>query len=173
MSYYLPATFAVYSLRSLAANLGGTMSLKEKLAEDLKQAMRAGDETRKTTLRMVIAAVKTVEGRDGQPLDDEGVLGLVAKEAKQRRESIAEFRKASRQDLIAEEEAELEVLLTYLPKQLSREEIETAARQVIEEVGASGPAQLGIVMRNLMPLTKGKADGKVVNQVVRDILASM
>lgn len=147
------------------------MSLKEKLAADLKQAIRQGDQQRKSTLRMVIAAIQNAEIEKRRKLDEGDLLAIIAKEAKQRRESIAEFESAGRQDLVDQERGELEILLAYLPRQLSRDEIEREARQVIEEVGATSPAQIGEVMRRLMPMMKGKADGKLVNQVVRELLA--
>lgn len=148
------------------------MSLKAKLAEDLKQTIRQGDEHRKSTLRLVMAAIKNAEIEKRRELEEEELLAVIAKEAKQRRESIAEFERGGRQDLVEQEKAELEILLAYLPQQLSREEIEAQARQIITEVGATGPAQMGEVMRRLMPLMKGKADGQLVNQVVRELLSS-
>jgi uncharacterized protein YqeY len=146
------------------------MSLKDKLTEDLKQAMRQGDEHRRSTLRLVMAAIKNAEIQKRRELDEGELLAVIAKEAKQRREAIAEFERGGRQDLVDREEAELRVLLDYLPKQLSREEIEARARQIIEEVGATSPAQMGQVMRRLMPLMQGKADGHLVNQVVKELL---
>jgi len=148
-----------------------TMSLKDKLAADLKQAIRQRDQQRKSTLRMVMAAIRNAEIEKRRELDEGDLLAIIAKEVKQRRESIAEFESAGRQDLVDQEKGELEILLAYLPRQLSREEIEVKARQVIEEVGATSPAQMGEVMRRLMPMMKGKADGKLVNQVVRELLA--
>jgi uncharacterized protein YqeY len=147
------------------------MSLKDKLMEDLKQAIRQRDERRRSTLRLVIAAIKNAEIEKRHELDEGELLAIIAKEAKQRRESIAEFETGGRQDLVDQEKAELQVLLAYLPEQLSREEIEAKARQTIEEVGATGPAQMGEVMRQLMPLMKGRADGKLVSQVVKELLA--
>jgi uncharacterized protein YqeY len=146
------------------------MSLKDTLMEDLKQAVRQGDEHRKSTLRLAIAAIKNAEIEKRHELDEGELLAVIANEAKQRRESIAEFERGGRQDLVDREKAELQVLLAYLPEQLSREEIEAKARQTIEEVGATGPAQMGEVMHRLMPLMKGKADGKLVSQVVKELL---
>ncbi|MGA9349306.1 MAG: GatB/YqeY domain-containing protein [Anaerolineae bacterium] len=146
------------------------MSLKDKLMEDLKQAVRQGDERRRSTLRLVIAAIKNAEIEKRHELDEGELLAVIAKEAKQRHESIAEFERGGRQDLVDREKAELQVLLAYLPEQLSREEIEAKARQIIEDVGATGPAQMGEVMHRLMPLMKGKADGKLVSQVVKELL---
>jgi uncharacterized protein YqeY len=147
------------------------MSLKDKLMEDLKQAIRQRDDRRRSTLRLVIAAIKNAEIEKRHELDEGELLAVIAREAKQRRESIAEFERGGRQDLVDQEKAELQVLLAYLPEQLSREEIEAKARQAIEEVGATSPAQMGEVMRRLMPLMKGKADGKLVSQVVKELLA--
>ena len=147
------------------------MSLKDKLTEDLKQAMRQGDEQRRSTLRLVMAAIKNAEIEKRRELEEGELLAIIAKEAKQRRESIAQFEMGGRQDLVDREEAELQILLAYLPEQLSQEEIEAQARQIIEEVEATSPAQMGQVMRQLMPLMQGKADGKLVSQVVKELLA--
>lgn len=148
------------------------MNLKESLMDDLKRAIKEGDERRKSTIRLVRAAIVNAEiERYHQELDDEGVLAIIAKEAKKRRESIAEFAKGGWQDLVDQEEAELQILLEYLPKQMTKEEIVAIAQQVIEEVGATGPAQMGEVMRRLMPQLKGRADGRLVNQIVTRLLA--
>ena len=147
------------------------MSLKDKLTEDLKQTIRQGDELGKSTLRLVMAAIKNAEIEKRRELEEGELLAIIAKEAKLRRESIAQFEKGGRQDLVDREKAELQILLAYLPEQLSREEIEAQARQIIEEVGATSPAQMGQVMRRLMPLMQGKADGKLVNQVVKELVA--
>ena len=146
------------------------MNLKEKLTEDLKQAMRQGDERRKSTIRLVRAAITNAEIERGEELSDDEVLAVIAKQAKQRRESVTEFARGGRQDLVDQEEEELQILLSYLPAQMSRDDIEIAARQVIAEVGATSMAQMGEVMRRLMPQLKGKADGSLVNQVVKEIL---
>ena len=146
------------------------MSLKDRLTDDLKQAMRQGDERRKSTIRLVRAAITNAEIERGEELSDDEVLAIIAKEAKQRRESVTEFARGGRQDLVDQEEEELQILLSYLPAQMSRDEIEIAARQVIAEVGATSMAQMGEVMRCLMPQLKGKADGSLVNQVVKEIL---
>ena len=147
------------------------MGIKDNLTEDLKQAMRQGDEQRKSTLRLLMAAIKNVEIEKRRELDEGEILAIIAKEAKQRRESIAEFETGKRQDLADQEKAELEILVAYLPEQLSREEIELKARQVIEEVGATSPAQMGQVMGRLMPMMAGRADGKLVSQVVKKLLS--
>jgi uncharacterized protein YqeY len=147
------------------------MSLRDKLTEDLKQTMRQGDELGRSTLRLVMAAIKNAEIEKRRKLGEGELLAVIAKEAKQRRESIAQFEEGDRQDLADREKAELQILVAYLPEQLSREEIEAQARQIIEEIGAASLAQMGQVMRRLMPLMQGKADGKLVNQVVKELLA--
>lgn len=152
------------------------MGLREQLTDDLKQAMRQQDETRKRTIRSVITAIKQAETEldpSGQrvSLTENDILALVAKQAKQRQESIVEYQKGGRQDLVAEEEAELAILQAYLPEQFGPAEIEAEARQVIAEVGATGPADLGQVMKPLMARLRGRADGKLVNQIVRELLA--
>jgi uncharacterized protein YqeY len=147
------------------------MGLKQELEQDLKEALRNKDERRKTTLRLALSAIHNAEIAKGGELDESGVLGVLSKEAKQRRESAAQYAQGGREDLVTEEEEELKILMEYLPAQLSEEEIEARARAVIEEVGAAGMAQMGDVMRVLMPEMKGKADGQVVNAVVKAILS--
>jgi hypothetical protein len=151
------------------------MDLRQQLMDDLKEAMRQQDELRKRAIRSVIAAMKKAEtdltaSGDRVHLDDSDILAIIAKQAKQRQESIDEFSKAGRQDLVVQEEAELSVLQAYLPQQLTREEIETEARRIIEEVQATSPRDMGKVMGPLMGRLRGRADGKLVNQVVRELL---
>jgi uncharacterized protein YqeY len=152
------------------------MGLREQLMDDLKEALRQQDEQRKRTIRSVLAAIKKAETELDATgtrisLDDDDVLALIAKQAKQRQESIVEFRRGRREDLVAEEEAELAILDAYLPQQLTQEEIEVKARQVIAEMGASSPRDMGKVMKPLMARLRGQADGRLVNQVVRELLA--
>jgi hypothetical protein len=203
------------------------MSLKETLTDELKDAIRAGDETRKTTLRAVLAEVKKAEvpqvvehridpgdtwqsvaakhGADASqlarsygvaiddpipeqdedsapltklvvplavtPVTDDSVRALVAKQVKQRRDSIDAFQKAGRQDLVDREAAELRILEAYLPAAMSPEEIIDAAKAVIAEVGASGPGDKGKVMSALMPRLAGRADGRAVNEAVTELLS--
>ncbi|KKL45593.1 hypothetical protein LCGC14_2354040 [marine sediment metagenome] len=149
------------------------MSLKEQLANDLKDAIRGGDEARKTAIRMATWAIKNAEVEKGAALSDADVLSLIGREAKQRRESIEEFRKGGRQDLVEKEEAELEVLQAYLPPQVSRDEIVQAAREVIAEVDAGGPGDKGKVMSVLVKRLAGRAEGREINEVVTEILASL
>lgn len=147
------------------------MGLKENLEDDLKQALRSKDEPRKTTLRLALAAIKNAEIAKGRELDDKELTTVISQQAKQRRESITEFAKGNRQDLVAQEEEELEILLEYLPPQLSEEEVRARARDVIAQVEATSLSQMGDVMRVLMPQLKGKADGQVVSRIVKEILA--
>jgi len=149
------------------------MSLKEQLANDLKDAMRAGDEARKTAIRMTTWAIKNAEVEKGAVLSDADVLSHISKEANRRRESIEEFGKAGRQDLVAKEQAELEVLRSYLPPPMSRDEIAQAAREVIAEVGAGGPRDKGKVMPVLIGRLAGRAEGREINEVVTELLASL
>jgi uncharacterized protein YqeY len=146
------------------------MNLKDRLMEDLKTAMRQGDETRKSTIRLARGAIKNEEIAQGRDLEEEEILAVIAREAKQRRDSIREFEKGGRRDLVASEEAELRILQEYLPQQMSRQEIEVEAQRVIDELGISEPRQIGVVMRQLMPQLKGRADGKLVNEVVTSLL---
>ena len=147
------------------------MSLKRQLQEDLKEALRARDERRKSVIRMALAAIVNAEVAHGGELDDAGVIATLQKEAHQRCDAVAELRQANRPDLLAEEEAKLAILEGYLPRLLSREEIAEEARQAIIEVGATGMGQMGPVMRQLMSKLGGRADGRVVNQVVRELLS--
>lgn len=147
------------------------MTLQERLTADLKQALKTGDTTRRSVIRLIRAGIKNAEIAKNAPLDDAGVMEVLAKQVKQHRESIAEFAKGHRQDLVAKEEAELAIVLEYLPKQMSREEIVAAARQVMEQVGARGPGDKGKVMSRLMPQLKGRADGREVSDVVSELLA--
>ena len=146
------------------------MGLKDQLSADLKDALRARDEVRKRTIRMLLSAVKNAEIDRRGELDDRGTQAVVAKEVKLRRDAIAEFKKGNRQDLVHEEEAELNVLLTYMPEQLTEDEIAARARQVIAEVGATGPRDMGAVMKRLMPSIEGEADGQVISDVVKKLL---
>ena len=147
------------------------MSLKAQLTSDLKDAMRQHDDRRRDVLRFTLAALQNAEIAAREELDEPAAMAVLAKEAKQRRDSIEEFRKADRQDLVTKEEAELAVLKPYLPEQLSREEIAQAAREAIQEAGASGPQEMGKVMAVLMPRLRGRADGRQVSEAVQELLA--
>lgn len=147
--------------------------LKEKLDEDLKAAMRAGDRSRVSIIRLVRAGIKNAEVAKGATLDEAGVISVITKEIREHRDSLAEFKKANRTDLTRKNEEELEILLEYLPQQMSREEIAAAAQAVIAQIGARGTADKGKVMPVLMAQLRGKADGRDVNEVVSDLLAKI
>ena len=147
------------------------MSLTERLAKDLTEAIRNRDEPRKSAIRMLTWAVKNAQVEKGAPLDDSEVLALVAKQVRSRKESIEGFKKGQRDDLVTREEAELAVLQSYMPPQLSREEIVQAARDVIEEVGANTLTDKGKVMPILVTRLAGRADGRDINTAVTDLLA--
>ena len=146
--------------------------LKQKLTDDLKQAMRSGDKVRRLVIRLVMAAIKNTEIAQQATLADVDILGIIAKEVRQRHESIEAFRLGDRQDLLAQEEAELAILNEYLPQQMTREELVDAARLVIEEVGALGLGDKGKVMPKLIAQLKGRADGREINAVVTELLSS-
>jgi len=146
-------------------------SLKEKITEDLKQAMRSGNDIKRSTLRLLLSAIHNTEIAKQAELDDSDILGIIAKEIRQRQESIEAFRSGNRQDLADTEQAEMAILEVYMPPQMSREEISEAARRVIQEVGARGPADKGKVMPRLIGELKGKADGREINAVVTELLA--
>ncbi|HLC29521.1 MAG TPA: GatB/YqeY domain-containing protein [Dehalococcoidia bacterium] len=147
--------------------------LKEKLDEDLKAAMRAGDRSRVSIIRLVRAGIKNAEVAKGATLDESGVISVITKEIREHRDSLAEFKKANRTDLTKKNEEELAILLEYLPQQMSREEIAAAVQEVIAQIGARGTADKGKVMPVLMAQLRGKADGRDVNEVVSDLLAKM
>ena len=147
------------------------MTIQQQLDEDIKQAMRSGDAVRRDVLRFLKSAIHNEEIARREPLDDEAVLAVVAKQVKQRRESIDMFRQGGRDDLVAKEEGELAILQTYLPEQLGREDIVALVKQAIAEVGAASPSDKGKVMGRLMPQVKGKADGALVNEVVTELLS--
>jgi len=149
------------------------MSLKDQLDEDLKQSMRSRDRVRLDAIRQIKAAVTNAEIQHGGNFDDAQVEEIIARIVRQHRESIEAFKKGNRQDLIDTEEAELTVLLPYLPEQMPAEEIAALARQAAKDVGAQGPADKGKIMGKLMPQVKGKADGKVVNDIVTQVMEGL
>lgn len=144
--------------------------LKERIQSDLRAAMLAKDEPRKAALRMLTAAIKNAEIEAGDELAEGDLLVVVQRQVKQRRESIEEFRKGGRDDLVEREEAELEAFAGYLPEEASREEIEEAAQATIAETGASGPRDIGKVMPVLIKRFQGRADGRVISEIVRGLL---
>ncbi len=146
------------------------MSLKEKLMEDLKAAMKDKDIIRKNTVQMVRSSVLQFEKDNLTELDDEGVLDVIARELKKRRDVLPEYEKSGRDDLIADMNKEIETLLAYLPKQLTPEELEEIVVAAIAEVGATSMKDMGKIMAAVMPKTKGRADGKMINAIVKEKL---
>ena len=146
--------------------------MRQKLMDDLKQAMRSGDKTRLSVIRLAMSAVKNAEIARRTDLSDADILGIIAKEAKQRQESIEAFKQGNRNDLVAQEEAELAILQEYLPEQMTRQEIIAEARRSIEEVGAQGLGDKGKVMSKIIAQLKGRADGREINTIVTELLSS-
>jgi uncharacterized protein YqeY len=146
--------------------------LKQKLTDDLKQAMKDGDKVKRSAIRLAIAAIKNAEIARQTALEDADILGVIAKEIRQRKESIEAFKQGGRQELAAQEEAEMAVLEQYLPQQMTRDEIVAEARRVIDEVGAEGIRDKGKVMPQLIAKLKGRADGREINEVVTELLSS-
>jgi len=147
-------------------------ALKQKLSDDLKQAMRDGDKVKRSAIRLAMAAIKNAEIARQAALEDGDILGVIAKEVRQRKESIEAFKQGGRQELVAIEEAEMAVLEQYLPQQMTREEITAEARRIIDEVGAESIRDKGKVMPPLIARLKGKADGREINEVVTELLGS-
>ena len=148
------------------------MALKDSIQEALKGALKQQHRVELATLRLLLSEIKNAEIAQQKPADDNKVLDVITKEVKRRRESIEAFKKGNRSDLVAQEEAELAILMGYLPEQMSRPEIIAAARQVVDAVGANGLNDKGKVMSQLMPQLKGKADGKEVSEIVSELLAA-
>lgn len=146
------------------------MSLKEKLADDLKQAMKDKDTVRKNVVQLIRSGVLQVEKDKRITLDDEGVLDVIAKQLKQRRDSLPDYEKSGREDLIAQLKREMDLLMEYLPSQLTREELEVIVKDAVSATGASSVKDMGKVMAAVMPKTKGRADGKVINEIARSFL---
>jgi uncharacterized protein YqeY len=148
------------------------MALKDSIQEALKRALKRQQRVEVATLRLLLSEIKYAEIAQQKPADDNKVLDVITKEVKRRRESIEAFKKGNRSDLVAQEEAELAILMSYLPEQMSRAEIIAVARQMVDAVGAKGPSDKGKVMSQLMPQLKGKADGKEVSEIVSELLAA-
>ncbi|MFV9511024.1 GatB/YqeY domain-containing protein [Tepidibacillus sp. LV47] len=148
------------------------MSLMERINEDLKQAMKNKDKLRLSVIRMIRSAIKYAEiEKKTTALSDEQIIDVLSREMKQRRESLQEFENAGRQDLVDNVKAEIEVIQEYLPKQLTEEELKVLIQEIIDQVGAKTKADMGKVMGVLMPKVKGRADGKLVNQLVQQHLS--
>ncbi|WP_238654590.1 GatB/YqeY domain-containing protein [Paenibacillus piscarius] len=146
------------------------MNLSERLNEDMKQAMKSKDKFTLSTIRMVRSTIKYLEIDLKRPLDDNEVLDILSREIKQRKDALQEFEAAGREELAATTKAEIEIIIKYLPEQLSEEEIKVIVQQTIQETGASSKSDMGKLMGALMPKVKGRADGKLVNQVVQQFL---
>jgi uncharacterized protein YqeY len=148
------------------------MDVREQLKSDLATAMRQGDTDKRNVIRMLLAAVQQVEIDDRVELDNDGVIAVISKQAKQRRESIKDAETAGRPDLVEEEQMELAICESYLPQMMTAEEITPIAQQVISDTGATGMQDTGRVMGQLMPQLKGRADGGLVSGIVRSLLQS-
>jgi uncharacterized protein YqeY len=149
--------------------------LLEKLNEDYKEAVRNKDEIKRNTINLLLSALKyrQIELRaSGKELTDEEIIGVISKEIKKRKEAIELYEKGNRQDLAEKEKRELEILESYMPKQISEEELLKIIDETIKSVGASSPSDVGKVMKELMPKVKGKADGSLVKSLVEKRLAS-
>ena len=147
------------------------MTLKEQLAQDLKEAMKDKNTIRKNAVQLVRAGILQVEKDNKVTLDDNGVLEVIAKQLKQRRDSLPDYEKSGRDDLIAELKAEMDVLMEYLPKQLSREELESVIKDIIAKLGASSMKDMGKVMQEAKAQTVGKADGRMINEIAKSLLS--
>lgn len=146
------------------------MSLSDRLNEDMKQAMKSQDKFKLSVIRMVRSTIKNSEIELKRALDDNEVLDVLTREIKQRKDSLQEFTKAGRDDLAESLKAELVILAEYMPQQLSEEEVKAIVQQTIQQIGASSKADMGKVMTALMPQVKGRADGKLINQLVQQLL---
>ena len=146
------------------------MSIKDKLKDDLKTAMLEKDTTRKNVVQLIKAGVLQVEKDKKITLDDEGVLDVIAKQLKQRRDSLPDYEKSGREDLIAQLKREMELLMEYLPAQLSHDELVEIIKDAISSTGAETIKDMGKIMATVMPKTKGRADGKEINQIARELL---
>ena len=147
------------------------MTLKERLADDLKSAMKEKNIIRKNVIQLVRAGILQVEKDNKVTLDDKGVLEVIAKQLKQRKDSLPDYEKSGRDDLLADLKAEMDVLMEYLPKQLSRDELEVIVKEAIAETGASSMRDMGKVMAAVKPKTVGRADGRMINEVAKSLLS--
>lgn len=147
------------------------MNLKQIISQDLKTAMKARDRVRLDTLRLTLSSITYAEKEKKRELTDEELLDVVIRERKKRREAIEEYTKAGRTDLADKEQAEAQVLSTYLPEQMSDDEVTAVVKEVIAATGAAGPGDIGKVMGAVIPRTKGRADGKKINEIARGLLS--
>lgn len=146
------------------------MSLKEKLAEDLKSSMKNKDTVRKNTVQLVRTAILQVEKDKKITLEDEDIIEVIAKQLKQRKDSLPEYEKSGREDLISELKREMEVLMEYLPEQLTEDELRPIVEAAVKSTGASSMKDMGKVMAAVMPQVKGRADGRAINAIAKGLL---
>jgi len=146
------------------------MSLMEKLTADMKEAMKQGEKERLSVIRLVRGSVRQAEIDGKKTLSDDEIIGVITKEVKMRRDSIEEFERGGRSDLVEKTQAEIAILMPYLPAQLSPDEVRQTVETAVAEVGATTAKDMGKVMGVLMPRVKGRADGKLVNEIVRSLL---
>ena len=149
------------------------MALKDRLTDDLKDAMRQRDAKRRDTLRLLLSAIRYEEIARKGDLDDDAVTQTLSKQAQQRRDSITAYEKGDRPDLVAQEQAELEIIRAYLPEPMSAEEVGAIVQAAIADAGARGPQDMGKVMGRIMPQVRGRADGKQVSALVQERLRSI
>jgi uncharacterized protein YqeY len=147
------------------------MDLKARLDADMKSAMRSRDKERLSVIRLILSDIKNQEIKNKEPIKEDALLSLISRNAKQRRESISQFSQGGREDLVEKETRELNLLLEYLPSQLSPEELKVIIEKAIEETGATTAKEMGVVMKKVMSDVAGRADGKQVQQMVREILS--
>lgn len=147
------------------------MTLKERLAEDLKLSMKEKDSVRKNTVQSIRTAVLQIEKDKKVTLDDEGVIEVMAKELKKRKDVLPEYEKSGREDLIAGLKREIEIVTAYLPSQLSRDELDEIVKDAVQSTGASSMKDMGKIMQAVMPKVKGRADGKAVNEIAKKYLS--
>ena len=146
------------------------MSLKERLMADLKTAMKEKDKLRKDVITMVRASVKQKEVDERVELEDADIENIISKQLKEKKASLEEFKKGKREELVEKTNDEIEILLEYLPEQLSDEELKEIIKKVIDENNITSMKDIGLLMKNVMPLVKGKADGKQVNVIAKELL---
>lgn len=148
------------------------MTLKDRLMDDLKEAMKNKQQVRKSVITLIRSAIKQKEVDERVELSDDDVLDVISKQMKQRKDALEDFKKGAREDLIAQTEEEIAILSSYLPEQLSDEALEEIVREVMEKVGATSMKDMGKVMGTATPMVKGRADGKRINEMVKKILTS-
>ena len=149
------------------------MTMKSKLEDDLKQAMRSRDTVRRDVIRYVRSEIRNQEIRVQEDLDDDGVVQVLSRQAQQRRESIEAFAEGNRADLVEKEQAELAIIMEYLPQQMTRDDIAELVQQVVDDVGATGPGDMGKVMSQIMPQVRGRAEGGEVSSIVMETLRGL